>query len=169
MLVRQFFMYWKKSISFLVKYFLFRKTNLLMLASFFIRPFSPPNTDISIHTQNMIIKVLKTWKFELSVLELLGCFIPNIFSFQAIIIKKGKKILIRNKNSTQYKAVKFPNMQHLHCAQFAVQNNNSRLYLPPTRISSLNINIFRGSKFQSSFSKKTKENKKIEKVHSTVN
>lgn len=87
-----------------------------MLASFFIRPFSPPNTDISIHTQNMIIKVLKTWKFELSVLELLGCFIPNIFSFQAIIIKKGKKILIRKKNSTQYKAVKFPNMQHLHCA-----------------------------------------------------
>lgn len=116
MLVRQFFMYWKKSISFLVKYFLFRKTNLLMLASFFIRPFSPPNTDISIHTQNMIIKVLKTWKFELSVLELLGCFIPNIFSFQAIIIKKGKKILIRKKNSAQYKAVKFPNMQHLHCA-----------------------------------------------------
>lgn len=41
MLVRQFFMYWKKSISFLVKYFLFRKTNLLMLASIFHSSFFP--------------------------------------------------------------------------------------------------------------------------------
>lgn len=47
------------------------------------------------HTQNMIIKVLKTWKFELSVSGLLDCFMRILLSNINKI--KNKKILIQEK------------------------------------------------------------------------
>lgn len=138
------------------------------------------------HTQNMIIKVhlLKTWKFELSVSGLLDCFICILLS--SINKIKNKKILIWQKIQLKIKQLNFLiyNFCMAH-SLIAVQNNNSWLILLPTWISSLNIS--RGSKFQTSlkltylwnskewkeqwrhFLKKTKENEKIEKVHSTGN
>lgn len=58
------------------------------------------------HTQYMIIKVLKTWKFELSVSGLLDCFICILLS--SINKIKNKKILIREKfNSIKIKQLNF--------------------------------------------------------------
>lgn len=65
------------------------------------------------HTQYMIIKVLKTWRFELSVSGLLDCFIRILLS-SINKIKKNKDLI--DKNSTQVKAVTFLNIQLLHGA-----------------------------------------------------
>lgn len=71
---------------------------LLTLASiFYLSFFSSKHRYISMHTQNMIIKVhlLKTWKFELSVSGLLDCFIRILLS--SINKIKNNKILIQQK------------------------------------------------------------------------
>lgn len=93
----------QNSISFHIKYFLFRKSNGLRpcfwcLHQYFICPFfSSKHRYISMRTQNMIIKVhlLKTWKFELSVSGLLDCFIRILLS--SINKIKNNKILIQQK------------------------------------------------------------------------
>lgn len=103
----------QNSISFHIKYFLFRKSNGLRpcfwrLHQYFICPFfSSKHSYISMHTQNMIIKVhlLKTWKFELSVSGLLDCFICILLS--SIDKIKNKKILIWEKIQLKIKQLNF--------------------------------------------------------------
>lgn len=103
----------QNSISFHIKYFLFRKSNGLRpcfwrLHQYFICPFfSSKHRYISMHTQNMIIKVhlLKTWKFELSVSGLLDCFICILLS--SIDKIKNKKILIWEKIQLKIKQLNF--------------------------------------------------------------
>lgn len=103
----------QNSISFHIKYFLFRKSNGLRpcfwrLHQYFICPFfSSKHRYISMHTHNMIIKVhlLKTWKFELSVSGLLDCFICILLS--SIDKIKNKKILIWEKIQLKIKQLNF--------------------------------------------------------------
>lgn len=76
----------------------FVQKNTWHLHQYFICPFfSSKHRYISMHTQNMVIKVhlLKTWKFELSVSGLLDCFICILLS--SINKIKNKKILIQQK------------------------------------------------------------------------
>lgn len=133
------------------KIFLFRKTNGLQpffwcLHQYFICPFFHPNTHISMHTHNMTIKVLKTWKFELSVSGLFDCFIRILLS--SINKKKNKKILIQQKIQLKIKQLNFLICNFCMAHSLLYRITILDFFLLPTWKSSLNIS--RGSKFQTS-------------------